>query len=505
MRYKIEELKDITDSREIMQSTPNGFSKYMMYIIIALLTLVIAWSTIAKKEITVRASGVVKPSEETYKIASGATGSVTTVNLKEGLEVKKGDTLVVVNGEEYELQQSVLQEALDKKEKELKAVKSLKSSVADGTNYLSQDDEVESNYYKKYELYTQNLSNYSKQGASAETQLSNIRAKIDDLNLLLKSIQEEKNYFSKDHYMYYQYVDYEMTLNQYKDQISSYENQIKELESKRVDTSSVVVETQSETTEEDITDEDTTQNVNLAEENNKAIDAEIKTLNNSIDSVKSEIEKYKNSQKSTITSNIAQNEQSLKEGSVSTNSSTYKEQYLTELDSSISALEDSIQEIKMNLELATTKVEATTIKAEYDGVINIINEIKVGDYIQNGTQIASIVPNKNTNYMAEVYIENQNFGEISEGENVILEFVALPQSEYGTIKSTLQNISVDAKVSEEQGTSYYTGACAINETSMKNKKGNAVDIKNGMLVQARIINREISYFRYFLEKINILD
>ena len=500
MRYKIEELKDITDSREIMQSTPNGFSKYMMYIIITLLTLVIAWSIVAKKEITVRASGVVKPLEETYKIASGATGSVTTVNLKEGLEVKKGDTLVVVNGEEYELQQSVLQETLDKKEKELKAVKSLKKSVMDGTNYLSQEDEVESSYYKKYELYTQTLNNYSKQGASAETQLSNIRAKIDDLNLLLKSIQEEKNYFSKDHYMYYQYVDYEMTLKQYKDRISSYENQIKELESKKVDTSLQSVETQSENA-----DEETTQNANLAEENNKAIDAEIKTLNNSIDSVKSEIEKYKNSQKSTITSNIAQNEQSLKEGSVSTNNSTYKQQYLTELDSSISALEDSIQEIKMNLELATSKVESTSIKAEYDGVINIINEIKVGDYIQNGTQIASIVPNKNTNYMAEVYIENQNFGEISEGENVILEFVALPQSEYGTIKSTLQNISVDAKVSEEQGASYYTGTCAINETSMKNKKGNAVDIKNGMLVQARIINREISYFRYFLEKINILD
>ena len=69
----------------------------------------------------------------------------------------------------------------------------------------------------------------------------------------------------------------------------------------------------------------------------------------------------------------------------------------------------------------------------------------------------------------------------------------------------LQNISVDAKVSEEQGASYYTGTCAINETSMKNKKGNTVDIKNGMLVQARIINREVSYFRYFLEKINILD
>ena len=60
MRYKIEELKDITDSREIMQSTPHGFSRYMMYIIIALLTVVITWSLLAKKEITAKANGVVR-------------------------------------------------------------------------------------------------------------------------------------------------------------------------------------------------------------------------------------------------------------------------------------------------------------------------------------------------------------------------------------------------------------------------------------------------------------
>ena len=42
----------------------------------------------------------------------------------------------------------------------------------------------------------------------------------------------------------------------------------------------------------------------------------------------------------------------------------------------------------MNLNLVISKLNTTSIKAEYDGVINIINEIKVGDYIQSGTQIA---------------------------------------------------------------------------------------------------------------------
>lgn len=106
MKYKIEELKDITDSREIMQSKPNGFSKYMTYIIIVLLASVIVWSILANKEITVKASGVVRPSIEVAKLSSGVNGTVTEVNISEGMTVKKGDVLLVVNGEEYEVQKN---------------------------------------------------------------------------------------------------------------------------------------------------------------------------------------------------------------------------------------------------------------------------------------------------------------------------------------------------------------------------------------------------------------
>lgn len=41
MNYKIEDIKDITDSTEILHSKPEGFSKYMFYIITVLLSLVI--------------------------------------------------------------------------------------------------------------------------------------------------------------------------------------------------------------------------------------------------------------------------------------------------------------------------------------------------------------------------------------------------------------------------------------------------------------------------------
>lgn len=498
MKYKIEELKDITDSREIMNSTPKGFSKYMMYIIIGLLTVTIIWSLIAKKQIVVSASGVLKPSEEVYKITSSISGNVTSVNLQEGMEVKKGDILISVNGDEYSLQQNVLQDNLNKKEKELESAKKLKDSINDGINYLSKDDDIENTYYKKYELYITTLNEYEKQGTSSETQLSNTKRKINDLNMLLRSMDEKVNYFSEDHYLYYQYVDYEMTLNQYRKQIDTYNEKIKELENKKVTN----IENNEEKTDNEI--EGSEVQVSDNKVSNEAIDEEINILKESILSNENELEKYINSQKSSIRSSIAQHEESLKGGIVSDNSSTYKSQYLSELAVSISSLEDAVSEIKINLDLANSKLEATSIKAEYDGVINVLNEVKAGDYIQSGTAIANIVPNENSKFIAEVYIENQDFGEILEGEDVTLEFLALPQNEYGIIKTKLNNISVDAKINEGQGVSFYTAICDVNKTSLENRSGKSINLKSGMLVHARIINREVTYFRYFMELINIL-
>ena len=143
MKYKIEELKDITDSREIMQSKPNGFSKYMTYIIIVLLASVIVWSILANKEITVKASGVVRPSIEVTKLSSGVNGTVTEINISEGMTVKKGDVLLVINGEEYEVQKKSLEESLKNRENDLEANKKLKKSILDEVNYLDSEDTIE--------------------------------------------------------------------------------------------------------------------------------------------------------------------------------------------------------------------------------------------------------------------------------------------------------------------------------------------------------------------------
>ena len=109
MKYKIENLDDITDSRDILQSSPKGFSKIMTYIILALLISVIIWSLLAYKEVSIMASGVVRPGSDVNKVSSSLAGNITEINVKDGDKVNKGDTLIVINGAQYELQKNVLQ------------------------------------------------------------------------------------------------------------------------------------------------------------------------------------------------------------------------------------------------------------------------------------------------------------------------------------------------------------------------------------------------------------
>lgn len=476
MKYKIEELKDITDSREIMQSKPNGFSKYMTYIILALLVVVIIWSLLAHKQVSIKASGLVKPSDEITKVSSSIAGNVTSVSIKDGDTVKKGDILLILNGDEYILQKNLLQKSKDDKEKELTAMKNLKKSVIDEKSCFELNDEIQNEYYKKFEIYLQNLKSNNNQNELVAEQKNEINEYISNLEQLKKGIEAEKNYFSEGDTFYYQYMDYEMAMKNYRSIIKTNEEKINKLNEER-------------------------NNASITE----TIDSQIETLNESNNSTRQEMEKYKNTTLMNIANSITEKKSSLSQLTTSNASGSYKEQYISSVESSISNMESSISEIDMNLETVQAKIDSTSIKAPCDGVISLTSEINVGNYVQGGTEIATVIPEDNNKFNVEVYIANQNLGEIKEGQDVVIEIGSLPGSEYGYIDSKLENISSDAKINQEEGVSYYTAECPINKTTLVNKNKEIVNIKNGMLAEVRIINREVSYFRYFLEKIDIIN
>lgn len=473
MRYKIEELKDITDSREIMQSKPQGFSKYMMYIIIVLLALTIVWSLLANKEITVDASGEIRPNSEENSISSSGSGTVKALNYKDGDKVKKGDVLIELNNDELTTQKKLLEENLKRYEKDLENTKKLKQSISEGVNYFSNSDE-DKEYYQKYEIYSDSSKDNNKQNNLISAQKQDLQKNIDDYNLLIKSIKDGKNYLSNSSSLYYTYEEYSFNINDYNEKIKNYEEDINNVKN---DTS----------LEESVKSE------------------QLKTLQTTLEETKSSLEKYKNSQNTDIYSSIETIKSKIKELEISSNSSNLKEQYISQLEDSIKTLENTISEIKMNIESYNSKINDTAVIAEADGVLNISSIVKEGDYLQAGTTIASLIPDKNEKYKVTLYIKNQDFGDIKNGQDINIGIVSLPKSEYGLVKAKISNISIDRKVDSQNGTSYYTAEAIIDKNYLTNKKGEKVYLKSGMLIDGKIVNRKVSYFRYFLEKINILN
>ena len=464
MKYKIENLRDITDSREILQSSPKGFSKIMTYIILALLSSIIIWSLFAHKEVSIIASGVVRPASNVNKAASSLAGNVSEINVKDGDRVNKGDTLVVINGSQYELQKEVLQKSLDYKNKTIDLSNKLKQSILDNENKFNSDNDDEKEYSKKYELFQQNLNSYDSKNLLYEDQKNELNNKIADLELLKKGIEEERNYFNESNSLYYQYNDYIIGVKSCDEQIKAYKDKI-----------------------------DLSQNNNV----------DITEARNELQIYTAEREKLKNTAIMKVTKEIEEDKSKLSQLQVSSTTGTYKEQYISNLESTISTIQSSIDEVNMNLEVINSQLDAASIKAANDGIVNMISDITVGDFVQSGEEIASIVPENEGNFQVDVYINNQSFGNIKEGQDVMIELASLPSSEYGYIKSNLENISIDAKNSKDA--SYYTAICPFDEISLTSKKGEEAEIKNGMIAEVRIISRKVTYFKYLLEKMDILS
>ena len=105
-------------------------------------------------------------------------------------------------------------------------------------------------------------------------------------------------------------------------------------------------------------------------------------------------------------------------------------------------------------------------------------------------QIICFVNPENTQYYAEVYIPQTNFGKVQAGQEVLLKFPSYPFQEYGSVKGKIDfisNISTDsgylAKVNLLQGL-----------TTNYNKQ---VQYRDGLQAQGEIITKDMRLLQRF--------
>ncbi|WBW97680.1 HlyD family efflux transporter periplasmic adaptor subunit [Oceanirhabdus sp. W0125-5] len=251
MKNIIQNINELSDSREVLESKPHPFTAIFIYIVISLLVVGIAWSYFGELDIVVKANGIVRPTENIRDITSKVMGRIDEEFIQEGKLVKKDETLFVVNHDLLDVKKDSIENELSKIQKEIDNLKILKKSIEDKQNYFNSEEESE--YYSKYQKFN---AEYSK--LVAEINKVNVESSkgilnndisyleinknikeyekdIEGYRLLKESILQGKNLFGDvegDNIYYMQYIDYINNMEKLNQNLENNKLAAKDLEDK---------------------------------------------------------------------------------------------------------------------------------------------------------------------------------------------------------------------------------------------------------------------------------
>lgn len=224
----IQNLSEITDSRELLEARPHKFTSIFSYGLISILLIALIWSYFGEIDIVTKTNGVVKSNDKTISVLNEVDGKVKEVLFKEGQLVKEGDilytldsTYIVLSKTNYEKQLKTLQTDTDN-------INKFRNSILENKNYFDPNSVDEIKYYNKYLQYRTNNEKLSLTGektgleinqtnennlislVSLSEQISDNNTVVNGLDTLLQSIKDNKNKFSDDGSLYSsEYSDYE--------------------------------------------------------------------------------------------------------------------------------------------------------------------------------------------------------------------------------------------------------------------------------------------------------
>jgi len=226
VREIVQNIEELTDSRELLESKPHPIASVSVYILLLLIISFLIWSYFSEKEIVVKANGIIRPYKDEFIISNKVTGNVERIYVTDGQKVKKGDALYVIEHKNLELQKSILEKQLANKISEVENLKKLKNSIRDGKNYFDKSSENEMYYYYKYLDFYINKKAIESQLYSINVQAQNIDKILGNLKNLKKSIDQNENKTNNDTSYYHQFVDYQMNIKQRQDKVEQLQREL---------------------------------------------------------------------------------------------------------------------------------------------------------------------------------------------------------------------------------------------------------------------------------------
>lgn len=440
-------------SAEFYHRRYHNFATLLILPLILLVSFLIVFSLFAKKEVTVTSQGEIRPTKIIASIQSTSNNTIVTNNLNDNKLVKK-DELVIKYSETMEgSQKKALETQLETLERQKKELETLKTSLKEGVNQFSGEDEFG---------YVNTFNNFISQSQDIELGISKTNAEVANQAALANNTVATID--SQINTLYQQISDYE----ELKQAISNQTNNLASSNPHQDIINQFLNQPQSQ--------QETSKQQYLSQ-----INQNISELNNTISSL--------NIQKSG-TGSIATYDNSL-----ATKIETLRSQFLQNAAQQQSTVDTQITELKAKIEQANVQLENNTITAPESGIIHLNTEFEGKNLIPTGSEIAQIFPNiaKTKEVLITYYVTSEYVSLIKNNQVVRLSLEKIG-NQSTTITGTIQTID-DTATKTEQGNLFKVTAVA----KLSNKDSSLVQY--GLQGRVTSVIAKKTYFDYYKDKL----
>ncbi|KAB3531778.1 HlyD family efflux transporter periplasmic adaptor subunit [Alkaliphilus serpentinus] len=459
MKGIIQDIKDLTDSRELLLSKPHPFISIFIYLLIIIITTATLWTYFGEMDIYIKTSGVVRPSETVSTITNKVSGNIIEIHYSEGKKVQLGDLLYIIDNSQMILERDAVAWELKIASQELGNLIKFSENIDSVENPFNKDVEEEEDYYYKflkyrtdYDLELKRLELESNRVELDINQYTYLSKQLDNLIKLRESIIVKSNLFGESNSIFYtKYEIYRQNIEELETLMAINEN---EYEVAKVLFNSGGI------SKKELEDKENTV---------KQMDLDLKKYKNDYSlSVYSSIEEIEVRLRE-LRINILNNEVGLEVSNLTPEK--HKIDTLIQIDDKINSLLDKVERLEKDLEKHEIAIKDSRVSSPRDGTVNVNVELSEGDYLQNGIEVLTIVPETGSKFKVQLFVSNKDIASIKVGDEVKYHFQALPYREYGELTGEITSISTDAKIDNQRTVSYYIVEASIDNKPLYSYKG----------------------------------
>lgn len=224
------DIKDITDSREVMESKEPPKIRWFIYILLIVIAAAIIFACFFEIDEYAKVTGEIKTQKASSAVMSPSNCKLKEICVDEGQTVKSGDVLFVLDADYAEEQKNILEEKLNVYRSDLSNTELLKKCIENDENYFKNDNS-DSKYYYRYEQYkngvlltaqeidnsqlNSSLTAEEKENnlAATETSLTDKQNQLAEYQALLTCVKNDTEYSGMNQIVNASYAEYNTNYN----------------------------------------------------------------------------------------------------------------------------------------------------------------------------------------------------------------------------------------------------------------------------------------------------